>query len=287
MARNKPNITMEFMVGLPGSGKTTYAKELERKKHGIAKRIDFDATFKLREWGSANVGEKHRIVRNAVENEIRYRIPNTLIMDGLFLTHEDVAETINALKGMFSHIDIVIHQWNEDREMCVKNDGGRREEDSTNTILHAKFEQISPARLTALLQSKNCENVGVATIKNHTIQLKPDWERYFRGRVYVWEDGKMRSQKWCTGGAYGSCWGDKLSPVTPDEQPEFDELDSLLADICPNITFLQYKKLMRGCVEIEESRESDYYGGGCTYNRYVCDIKRLYEILEEFGYTKN
>ena len=91
MARNKPNITMEFMVGLPGSGKTTYAKELERKKHGIAKRIDFDATFKLREWGSANVGEKHRIVRNAVENEIRYRIPNTLIMDGLFLTHEDVA----------------------------------------------------------------------------------------------------------------------------------------------------------------------------------------------------
>lgn len=280
MAKNRQDITLEFMVGLPGSGKTTYAKELERKKQGIAKRIDFDATFKLIERGKANVGERHRIVRDSVTNEIRYRVPSILIMDGLFLTHEDVAETIVALKPMFAHIDIIIHQWNEDREMCIKNDGGRREESSTNTILHATFEEISPARLAALLQSKNCENIGVATIKHHTIQLKPNWERYFRGRIYVWEDGKIRSQKWCTGGAYGSCWHDKLSPVTPDPQPEFEELDDLLADLCPNVTFLQYKKIMRECVTIEESSESDYYGGGCTYSRYVCDMKTLYQTLE-------
>ena len=283
MARNKPNVTMEFMVGLPGSGKTTFAKELEQKEKGRAKRIDFDATFKLREWSGANVGEKHRIVRNTIESAIRYRVPNILIMDGLFLTHEDIVETVIALKHMFSRIDLVIHQWNEDREICVKNDGGRREESSTNTILHAEFEQISPARLTAMFQSKNCENVGVATIKHHTVQLKPDWERYFRGRVYVWEDGKMRSDKWCTGGAYGSCWGDKLSPVTPDEQPDFDELDELLADICPQVTFLQYKKIMRDCVDFEESHESDYYGGGCIYKRYVCDMEKLYRCLETIG----
>lgn len=283
MAKYKPNVTMEFLVGLPGSGKTTFSKEFEHKQKGKAKRIDFDTTFKLREWNKASVSEKHRIIRNTVESEIRYRVPDTLVMDGLFLTHKDIVETVIALRPMFSHINLVIHQWNEDRETCVKNDGGRREEDSTNTIMHAKFEQISPARLEAMFQSNNCENVGVATIKHHTVQLKPSWERYFRGKTYVWEDGKMRSEKWCTGGTYGSCWSDKLSPVSGEQQPDFEKLDELLSEICPNITFLQYKKIMRECVDIEESYESDYYGGGCNYSRYVCDMEKLYVCLENMG----
>ena len=41
---------------------------------------------------------------------------------------------------------------------------------------------------------------------------------------------------------------------------------------------------MRNCVEIEESYESDYYGGGCYYKRYVCDVEKLYETLRELGY---
>ena len=287
MARSKPSVTLEFMVGLPGSGKTTLAKEIEHKRRGKAKRIDFDASFELRSWHTANEHERARIIRDIIHNNIPYQCPDTLIMDGLFLTMEDVVRAVDAAHTIFSTIEIGIHQWNEDRETCVKNDGGRREIPSTNTILNAEFDSaIDVDKINKRFEEIGCTNAKVAWIKYHKVQLKPDWERYFRGKAFVYDDGKIRSERWCTGGTYGSCWSDSLSPVSGEPQPDFEELDDLLADICPGITFLQYKKIMRSCVTIEESYDSDYYGGGCNYNRYICDIKKLYETLEELGCIK-
>lgn len=280
----KQNITFEFLVALPGSGKTTLAKGLGEKNRSKTEVVDFDATFELCEWRRANEQDKARIIRNTISNHLRNPRTETLILDGLFLTHDDIMRVIMATHQLFKHVDIVVHQWNEDRETCIKNDGGRREVSSTNTILNAEFEQINDMKLMEILKDGGYENVKLSKIQYHTVQLKPDWDRYFRGKADVWHDGKIRSKKWCTGGSYGSCWHNELSPVTPDDQPEFDELDELLNEICPTITFLQYKKIMSNCVELEEYYESDYYGGGCTYKRYVCDIKKLYNMLQEFGY---
>lgn len=281
----KRNITFEFMVGLPGSGKTTTAKELEERNRAFNKVIDFDASFELSDWKRANECDRARIIRSCINSAISSPRTNRLILDGLFLTYDDIVRVIKATNMLFCNVDVVIHQWNEDRETCIKNDGGRREVSSTNTILYAKYEQIDCAELEKAIVEAGCNNVRVVGMKKHKVFLKPDWERYFRGKIYVWEDEKIRSNKWNNGGSYGSCWGNGLTPVAPDEQPEFDVLDELLGNICPTITFLQYKKIMKNCVEIEETYESDYYGGGCSYKRYVCDVKQLYNMLNEFGYT--
>jgi hypothetical protein len=274
------------MLGLPGSGKSTVSKELEQTSHGKAKRVDFDSLFEQCWWRKGNERDRGRNIREKINDGLGSPMTERLILDGLFLTYEDVVRIVSNTHMFFNQINIVIHQFNEDRETCVKNDGGRRETSSTNTIMHAEFNQIDGKELLNKLKEKGCENIGTVAIKYHKVVLKPDWDRYFRStEAYVWEDGKMRSDKWCTGGSYGSCWSDKLSPVTPDDQPEFEALDELLTKICPNVTFLQYKKIMRDCVRTEESYESDYYGGGCTYNRYVCDMKRLYETLRELGYN--
>ena len=67
---------------------------------------------------------------------------------------------------------------------------------------------------------------------------------------------------------------------------KFEELDNLLEEIAPNVTFLHYKKIRSQCVKTEESYERDYYGGGCSYLNWVCDLEKLYDLLEQQGYIE-
>ena len=163
----------------------------------------------------------------------------------------------------------------------MKNDGGRRDLSSSATILNAKYEKIN----MDYLNSELCDE-GVVSIEviPKQVVLKQGWERYFRHSITVDEDGKMRSNKWCTGGAYGNCWNDSMSPVSAENPVDFTALDKLLEEICPNITFLHYKKITKECVETESSYEADYYGGGCHYANWVCDLRTLYSVLENLGY---
>ena len=62
----------------------------------------------------------------------------------------------------------------------------------------------------------------------------------------------------------------------------FDEFDELIEKICPTITFLQYKKLYKNCVRMEERDNSDYYSS--TREAYWrCDLKELWNMLDEMG----
>lgn len=282
----KNDITICMLMGLPGSGKTTLAKSL-KSKQASAKIVSFDMLFTSAHFKTANSSEKERKIREIVSSDFYYSTPKTAIFDGLFLTEKDVIMVMKAIQSQFRYINVVIHQFNEDRDTCLKNDGGRREDSSAVTIMNAEYEMVDTDHINKALADAEINNVKVTQVKKHHVILKPDWERFFRSKAFVHSDGKLRSQKWCTGGTYGSCWSDSLSPISGDEQPDFEELDNLLSEICPNITFLQYKRLFSKCVSYEESYESDYYGGGCNYKRYVCDAKSLYEFLESNGYVKN
>jgi len=50
---------------------------------------------------------------------------------------------------------------------------------------------------------------------------------------------------WVTGGITGgSCWGGEADqPIESEKEPDFSELDLILEEFAPNITYLQYKKL--------------------------------------------
>lgn len=95
------------------------------------------------------------------------------------------------------------------------------------------------------------------------------------------ENDTLVSKTWSGGGTAGSCWNDDLSTISPDTPLEFVEFDDMLNEICPNITFLQYKTLRNKCTEIVQYESRDYYGGCETYLYHKCDLEKLWGIMKQ------
>jgi hypothetical protein len=168
--------------------------------------------------------------------------------------------------------------WGEDREACKWNDRGRRHVNSAITIDNAPFEQPSQELALAFGIPEN-------RIVRKRVYRKPAW------KVWAQENGlgntdKLKSCSWSLGGTSGSCWDNELRHVSGEPQPaSFSEFDSLLEQVCPNISFLAYKKLYNETVTTETSGEGDYYGGYVEHACYVCDIAKLYELLVAAGHV--
>ena len=274
----KQKICLHIMMGLPGSGKTTFANELQ-KNIGNNKFLYVDMDSLRSSYWYGKDQDIYELLRRSVANIKREH--TDIIVDGLILTNEDVVNVVETVSVFAKETFVKIYRWDENRELCLKNDGGRRDLSSSGTILNAKYETIDMDYLHSELCDEGVTSIEVIPKK---IVLKQGWERYFRHSTTVDKDGKIRSNKWCTGGAYGNCWNDSMSPVSAEDPVDFIALDNLLEEICPNITFLHYKRITKKCVETEHSYEADYYGGGCNYNNWACDLKKLYEVLEELGY---
>ena len=259
-----------ILVGLPGSGKTTFAEEYCRKnnsKYGNPKvnHIDID---KIKE----NSWAKYKDTEDVIYRNINKRVIN--IIDGLFLTNDDIIRVIDCLPSC----DVEIHFWKPDIEKCLHNDIGRRKENSTTTIKNAKIEIPDLDRI-----KEETGNANIIIVRHDVIE-KPFWKVKSDEMDVCVRDGKyMFSDEWLMGGSYGDCWGDTLHPLSGDEPVDFTQFDSLLEKICPDITFLQYKNIFNQCVETDSRYESDYYGGGVTYGYYKCDLEKLFKLLEERG----
>lgn len=92
---------------------------------------------------------------------------------------------------------------------------------------------------------------------------------------------KILWRAWCTGGASGgNCWNDNPPQhfSRDDPVPDFDELDEYLTANCPNITFLQFRKLEKELVHDMTYQEHEYYG---NYSDYMCEFV-VVEELEKF-----
>lgn len=77
----------------------------------------------------------------------------------------------------------------------------------------------------------------------------------------IWSDPAVQ---WTTGGqSGGNCWDDSDEShysVEGDKEPDFDELDRLIEGLCPNISFIQYKNLVKTVVEKRTWTDNEYYG---------------------------
>lgn len=152
-------IPFEFhiLVGLPGSGKTYWATHNYPTdyffNHNGRMIVDLDK-FK-------NSGDKMLV--NALNEEFkRYMIKCEVdkvdvCVDGLVTTYSDLYKLINGIllymqsecqwrlmnRGDFS-LSFIIHQWNEDREVCIYNDNARnRDVKARNSIKNLPYESIS------------------------------------------------------------------------------------------------------------------------------------------------
>ena len=88
---------------------------------------------------------------------------------------------------------------------------------------------------------------------------------------------------WTLGGTAGNYTGNVYTvnaELEPDEPKEFDQI---LENICPNLTFMQYKAISREVMQRREVRHSDYYGGSTTEGDKGFYIKDLFEALDKRG----
>ena len=274
--RNKPLIAIHILIGLPAFGKTTFGNELSRDYPN--RFIKFDDYIK-----DGKVPTYKEIWKMEFQNDTFYN-SKTIILDGLFLTNS-VRKSV--LSSLIDHIEenkvfdgydyrIVYHFWNEDRDTCAHNDKGRRSVDSSVTIKNAPYEPLDVEYIEKDL------NVNIVShqVKNHTVIRATLYNKFFQTRGTIKNPDIMKSDEWSLGETCGDCYGVPLD-IFSDSALDFVEFDNLIEQVCPNISFIQYKNIYRSCVTQKTRTEYDYYGGSEERAWWECDLKRLYELLKE------
>lgn len=94
--------------------------------------------------------------------------------------------------------------------------------------------------------------------------------------------------EWCTGGiSGGSCWDDGSDDhhyaTSGEPETDFTDLDAILEGLCPNLSFLQYKKLTSAIIKTDSRTEHEYYGNSTNYATKMVKLGDLYEKLKEMS----
>ncbi len=281
---------LHVYVGLPGSGKTTLANKFRPSnnygysynKIKYADIIDFDEIYKKAGFNGKGELNREKIAKMALR-PLYYDI---LILDGLFLTQKDVEWVLGLYlnSDKFTHNykveKIIVDYWIPDKEACLWNDKGRRNVGAALSIELFEVERIDVKKIA--------QKFGItAKLELHTVVRKPEYQIYIeQNNVSNVKDLKyLESDTWSLGGeSWG--WDGSKHPVSAEEPRNFDEFDELLEKVCPTITFLQYKKLYKACVTMEEKCDSDYYSRiDVAYWR--CDLEKLWSMFDEMGIPIN
>ena len=296
-------VEVHIGMGLPGSGKTTYFETLA-PEHGVydpmtgmyKTRIDVDRMLFDKGFKRAVTNENGKL---DVERLFDYctslgRRSGFIVIDGLFLEKAPVLDIIRQLSEMsvpqhFSRFQndykVVIDQWNEDRDQCLKNDLLRdRENKASFTIANAPYERFTLDELKTFV-AKEAPNIVDISIVDHAVAVPEDWQLYTERPGRPDDARYMRSEYWSLGGTLCS-YDNYERTISADDPKENDALDKFLEEHAPSITLLQYKKIVKECVTLETEEYSDYYGGHTREQYWRTDMKRLYEMLKEMNLLK-
>jgi len=269
---------LHISVGLPGSGKTTLFKKLySAQGRTICCHIECDSYLRIHR-------SRYKDMEALLKDRMR-TFQDITFLDGLFLNKQDIYRILKIAKEENIAVDkVIIHYWTPDRDACQWNDIGRREEDSSITIANAEIDSVEKI----MKANRSFENIKFE-MQVYDVVKKEPWKVFADSNgLYTNEDGILSGESWCLGGSWNDCWGSTGS-VSPSSPPEgFFALDNLLEKIAPNISFLQYKKILNECVSTDEFSDHDYYGGSTYHNKQMLNVIALYnyliekELIEEF-----
>ena len=113
---------------------------------------------------------------------------------------------------------------------------------------------------------------------------------YFDRQYSYWNCGDENNyiMEHNTGGATGgNCWGDDAHDYVSDEPIPDVNIDSLLELVCPNITYLQYKKVIDNVVKTSRRTDREYYGNYSNYIIKTINYRELYDKFIEYKVISN
>ena len=253
--------TYRILVGLPGCGKTTYA-EKNNDYYSEIVRMDNMTPLQM----ESKLAEISSIKNVSYRNFMVY-------IDGLIASNEDIIRILDLI-SLNPSDRIEIHRWEDDIEGCLVNDRYRREKCSTSTIKNMNIL----VDVDTIKEKSGIDN-EICLIK-HEFYRKNKYEVFAtRFNLYLQNGLKVYSDKWSNGGTWRNYWG-REGHIEPDKQPDFEEFDNILKQVCPTISYFDYKDIYNKCVDINEYvDEADYYGGYENISRYELDVKKLYDEL--------
>lgn len=271
-----------ILVGLPASGKTTFANEYYNKKYSRYKPdevrvVDFDRLMK-------NTEKSENFISTLIKKGkggVLFACPTdkmTIILDGLFISNAVYERLISAYVEHVGVDSVEFHFWTPDVDACLWNDRGRRDVSSEASIRNLSIEFPN--------KKKFSEQFGIPVrVITHNIVKKPEYIFFASENGLTLENDRyLNSCSWCLGGTSWDYMGHSQS-VSAEEPCDFEELDDFLLKVAPNITFLQYKKIKRECIEMKEKSSADYYSD-TSDGYYSCDMAKLYDLLNEWGYIE-
>lgn len=159
-----------------------------------------------------------------------------LILDGLFLTNEDIINVIKKITvyDKFYTTNITVVYWNENRVVCKYNDLKRRTSNSTITIEKGKFEKPD----VEFIKEQTGKEVSV--IKKEVVK-KPDYIKIVDDLQSKVVGDYLYSNEWILSGEtknYDGEWNNNISAEEPDS---FDTLYDFLEQYKPELTALQLR----------------------------------------------
>lgn len=273
---NNEKLEIVLCVGLPGSGKTYFLKNNYPNN-----RSTFDEDYEF-----LSDDDKIDIVKtigNRARSNFHYlKIYNELrpiIIDCLITTNSELNKVVDKIyeisikEDVSDRIHFVIHFWKENRELCLYNDRGRRRE---------KSSEISIRNLPLEYPIVNNSDIDYEIIE-HDVIAAPSLNIYFNKYKDSYKnDFVLTSESWSAGGSWGNCWGNS-GTISPDPVPQFTVFDDMLEQLCPDISFMTYKKLYNETVTVEERSENDYYGGTEYRHYYKCDLEKLHKMMVDLN----
>lgn len=276
--KSKPLFTINILIGLPGSGKSTFGNKMANNRHDML--IKFDDYIK-----DGKMTSYDEIWKDTFRYQTFYS-PYFVILDGLFLTNSSRKSVIQSLIDYVEHkkinngysYRIIYHFWNEDRETCLHNDKGRRSVDSSITIKNAPYEQVDMDYIEKDIKDYIYDH----RVKNHTVVRATVYDKFFQSYGTISDPDIMKSEEEWTLGGTTRDWNGSVE-LMRDETPDFVEFNELIEQVCPNISFIQYKNIYRKCVVQKTRTDYDYYGGYEEKAWWECNLKALYKILLEKG----
>lgn len=282
-------------TGLPGSGKSVYCDITYTNKvcsNFVIQHLDNYLT-KDRKYNfyPDEKGYNEYNNFNYTLSHMKYNENNTIVIDGLYLTYEerkklllhiiDTYATYDTPKvkhklpnGKYNYvsaskrINIQEIYWKENREACLSNDMLRnRHILAQQTILNAKYDNYIP-------------NDFLSNITNNITINDPIFMEVakYSNEKGIWECEKIynrfkNKRDNISSDMIVSEWKDTDDP---DISHEFEEFDTFIENICPEITFMQYKRIKKlSNIKINQNTVYDYYGTTTIYNRYEVNINDI------------